>query len=365
LQESERIPFYTTITREYELVIPQSKLDEINKISGLTTAEEILEFCRTPRTAKEINAFLRLNSAAYIKRTYINPLIENGKLIQTIPIKSSKPKFVTAEFVMLIPTEEAVLDFCKEPRMKSEIIQHFGLSYFVARKIYDPLIESGKLIGDTSEMPKNIWQKFVAANAGYAVSKKERIIQFCQTSKSRSEIAEHFNIHLKYAFRYIKPFVESGVLKMTKPDTPSSIDQRFYSGDTDVMILSETTVRAFCQFPRGRQEIAEHFGIKRYLADRYINEYVRDNKLKMTMPINPICKQQRFVDGAAEIGVFSEETLLEYCKTPRSKEEIYKRFGISTKDAVSNFINPLLNNGKLKRTIPQYRYHKMQRFYSV
>lgn len=323
-----------------------------------------MDFCRIPRSSKDIYSFLGMTSRGYATSAYIVPLVESGQLIQTIPIKSSKPKFVTAEYAKGIPTADAILDFCKVPRKKSEIAQHFGLKYFVARKLYDPLIKSGKLLGDMPNTPNSSWQKFVAADTAFPITKEERILEFCKTPKSRKEIAAHLGMNFNYIVRYAKLLAESGKLKMTKPEMPSSIDQRFYSADIEVIVLSETTMLAFCKMPQSRRDIAEHFNIKRYLAEKYINDYVREGKLKMTMPINPDCKQQRFVDSQVEVNIFSEETLLEFCKAPRSKEEISQYFGTTTKGAVSTFINPLLNNGKLKRTFPEYPKHKYQRFYS-
>jgi len=133
---------------------------------------------------------------------------------------------------------------------------------------------------------------------------------------------------------------------MTKPDMPSCNDQRFVVAGADILVLSGETMKAFCFVPRSRKEIAEHFGVKSYLAEGYINGYVRKGELKMTMPINPDSKQQRFVGRDVEIITLSEETLLEYCRTPRSKEEIYKYFGLTTKDSLKTY-----KNGKLKRII--------------
>jgi transcription initiation factor TFIIIB Brf1 subunit/transcription initiation factor TFIIB len=382
LPESKQIPLYKPIyvyiTHEISLPPePESKLEVIDKASGLTKAEGILEFCRVPRACKEIYGFLGMTSRGYIKETYIDPLVENGRLRLTIPNYASNiQRYVNAESEVLIPTDEAILDFCKIPRLKSDIARHFGLTYFVARKHYDPLIESGRLVGDTPELPKNNWQKFIAAGTEYTETKDEkhkysfvksdRVLGFCQTPKNRTEIAEYFGIHLRHVFRYIKPLVEDGRLKMTKPNLPSSIDQRFVAtgAEADILVLSNETIIAFCSMPRTRKEIAEHFELKRYLAERYINELVKNGKLKMTMPINPDCKQQGFVDSAVEVMIFSVEALLEYCQTPRSKEEIQQHFGVSTKGALKTFIDPLLENGKLKRTIPEYPTHKWQRFVS-
>lgn len=56
---------------------------------GLGGAEErrraILEFCRTPRTRTQIVDFLGLSSSAYAMRTYVYPLVADGKLALGMP----------------------------------------------------------------------------------------------------------------------------------------------------------------------------------------------------------------------------------------------------------------------------------------
>jgi hypothetical protein len=64
---------------------------------------------------------------------------------------------VNVENAGLIPTIEAILDYCKVPRIKTNIARHFGMSYFVAAKQYDPLIESGVLVSDMPWPIKNRW----------------------------------------------------------------------------------------------------------------------------------------------------------------------------------------------------------------
>ena len=49
----------------------------------------LLEFCRTPRTRREIADFLGLQTATYAWKRYIVPLLESGQLRMTIP---GKPK---------------------------------------------------------------------------------------------------------------------------------------------------------------------------------------------------------------------------------------------------------------------------------
>jgi len=49
--------------------------------------EEILAFCKIPRTRTEIQEYINIASKAYFLKNYLKPLIDNEKLIMTIPDK--------------------------------------------------------------------------------------------------------------------------------------------------------------------------------------------------------------------------------------------------------------------------------------
>ena len=52
----------------------------------------LILFCKTPRTRKEICEFLGLSSVTYAIQTHVNPLIEDGKIKLSIPDKPKSPK---------------------------------------------------------------------------------------------------------------------------------------------------------------------------------------------------------------------------------------------------------------------------------
>ena len=59
----------------------------------------------------------------------------------------------------------------------------------------------------------------------------ENILGFCKTPRSREEIAEYLGLgSMSYAMRNITPFIKSGQIKMTKPETPKSKNQKYYTG---------------------------------------------------------------------------------------------------------------------------------------
>lgn len=63
-----------------------------------TVDEKILEFCLTPKTRIEIQEHLGLKNRDHFRKFILNPLIDSGKLLRTIPDKPTSPnqKFYTA-----------------------------------------------------------------------------------------------------------------------------------------------------------------------------------------------------------------------------------------------------------------------------
>ncbi len=61
--------------------------------------KDIAAFCKTPRTRKEIAAYLGIGSVSYAITQYVQPLVQNGQLRMTIPDKpkSAKQQFVANE----------------------------------------------------------------------------------------------------------------------------------------------------------------------------------------------------------------------------------------------------------------------------
>ena len=57
----------------------------------------ILEFCKEPKSAKEIMKYIRLRHRPTFIYDYLNPLLEKGKLQMTVPDKpkSRNQKYVT------------------------------------------------------------------------------------------------------------------------------------------------------------------------------------------------------------------------------------------------------------------------------
>jgi len=54
--------------------------------------ESQVQFCKVPRSRIEIQEFLGLKHRRSFKENVLQPLLESGMLIQTIPDKPSSPK---------------------------------------------------------------------------------------------------------------------------------------------------------------------------------------------------------------------------------------------------------------------------------
>ena len=52
----------------------------------------LVEFCKTPRTRKEIADYLGLESISYVIKDYVMPLVEKGIIKLSIPDKPRSPK---------------------------------------------------------------------------------------------------------------------------------------------------------------------------------------------------------------------------------------------------------------------------------
>ena len=56
--------------------------------------------------------------------------------------------------------------------------------------------------------------------------------------------------------------------------------------------------------------------------------------------------------------------VISFCSTPRSRDEIVKFVGLSKNYVSSKIIQPLVNEGKLKLTIPEKPGSSLQKFYN-
>jgi Predicted transcriptional regulator containing an HTH domain and an uncharacterized domain shared with the mammalian protein Schlafen len=115
LRETEnRYSGIPTMRRELKLAgMPEPEFQDIRggftvcfRKSGVRSAQseqphggDLLTFCKTPRSRKEIADFLGLSSVHYAIQAHVAPLLERGLLGMTIPEKprSSRQRYFTVE----------------------------------------------------------------------------------------------------------------------------------------------------------------------------------------------------------------------------------------------------------------------------
>lgn len=79
----ERGSFIVTFYKADNIIKTEPELEEVSNL---------LVFCKTPRTRKEICEYLGLTSVTYAIQTYVMPLVESGKMKMTNPEKPKSSK---------------------------------------------------------------------------------------------------------------------------------------------------------------------------------------------------------------------------------------------------------------------------------
>ena len=79
----ERGSFIVKLYKEAEVAVPDTEDEDI---------KNLLLFCKTPRTRKEICKYLGLSSVTYAIQSRVMPLVETGQIKMSIPEKPKSPK---------------------------------------------------------------------------------------------------------------------------------------------------------------------------------------------------------------------------------------------------------------------------------
>ena len=84
-------PVFLNQRNEFVVILynKQIRCETEQNNNKLNEAERLLEFCKTPKTRKEIADFIGIKTVFYVTHNYIQPLLESGQLQMTIP---DKPK---------------------------------------------------------------------------------------------------------------------------------------------------------------------------------------------------------------------------------------------------------------------------------
>ena len=269
---------------------------------------EILEFLNQPRTHKELREFLQFVSLPYSKNKYIYPLVEAGK-------------------VQLL-----------HPESKSTKRQ--------------------KYISTASDIDMLEWEKMKGAKIRKS---PERILQMCNKPQTFEEIAMcHRKSRLKdeTVRKHLDTLVESGALvifndKYIRPDC--MMTQQIYD-----------QAKVFCGKPRTSQEIAWHFKLgKGTKAQRYMNDFLEKGIIRNVNLMSNGFRQNFYLTSYIDIEPLTEQGILDYCKTPRKSTEVTKHFGICGRVMMRNYIDELVEQGKLQPAVGFAERAERQKFISI
>lgn len=104
--EAAGLPAPVFINRRNEFIVifynkQQTEENDSEKEQNSGT-DTLLEFCRIPRTRREIADYLGINTVFYVMQHYVQSLLASGKLVMTIP---EKPKGRIQKFVTKVERE--------------------------------------------------------------------------------------------------------------------------------------------------------------------------------------------------------------------------------------------------------------------
>lgn len=138
--------FYCQRYIDAKVEVTQQMLDDIkDKADGVSKEykNKILEYCKTPKGFREIQDHIGTKTAP----TYIRELVQDGKLKLTFPDIQSycKQQYFNAEYEYEQFTDQAVADYCIEPRTKAEIEKHFNLTIALRKGVVQRLLDAGKI----------------------------------------------------------------------------------------------------------------------------------------------------------------------------------------------------------------------------
>ena len=329
----------------------------------MTIEEELLDYCRSPRSIIDLQRFLDIKSKKSIQARFTKPLMQQGKLKFIYP-ESPKivwQRYLSAEvditpemqetMVQLAKTEKHLelerktLKFCKIPRSLGEIKDHIGLAGYgiVRKRAVQPLIDQGKLKMLYPHDPFYVKQKYVIAEAtiDFPELTEENIILFCSTPRTKEEIKKHFAIGQDLLYKFLNPIIEQGKLTYTKSVRigKNIIHGKLVKNENPQKVIikkrkiTDEDIIEFCKIPRHHRELWEEFEISTRTCQKIVDRLIEDGRLVYTEDIKSykrkVLKNDPVLMKMLNDTKLKDEDLITYCRKPRLIQEIVNNFGIT------------------------------------
>ncbi len=177
----------------------------------------------------------------------------------------------------------------------------------------------------------------------------EQIKEFVGLGTTRDAVRRHF----------ITPMINQGLIKRTNENNHGDIHQRYIRTEVEITQEMKDSIKEqdnkvansqkekileFCKEPRGIKEIIDH--LKSKTAPLYVRQLREQGKLNYTLPYTPYSINQQYINAEIEYNTLTDESIIEYCKEPRTKHEIQTHFGMTVSIRKST-IKRLLNLEKI------------------
>jgi ATP-dependent DNA helicase RecG len=252
-------------------------------------------YCRSPRHLRDVVRHFGLSIERFTE--IATPLIASGRLLGKIADLSAKEKagnsFKARYFISELAMQKkgnAILEFCKVPRSRSEIQEFMGAASEYYIHYLQPLIDGGRLALTRPDHLKSVDQMFFAIESlgkiEVKIMSEATIQEFCRTPRTQAEIARHFEVEtyiIKNSF--LTRMLRSGKIRKQNLLYPKAQSNKYFHPETEVTVLSEKNIQAFCITPRTMTEIKEHFGISsNENTSHYLQPLIRARKLWGTRP---------------------------------------------------------------------------------
>ena len=159
-----------------------------------TVLARLLDFCRTPKSAAQMQDFIAPISRQTLRNRVLRPCLKHGLLHMTVP---DKPTSSRQKYVSELHTLPALVQ--PSPQLVKQVSEQEGV------QVYDMIPLEHEVLA--------------------------RLLEFCQTPKSAAQIKDFIAPISRQTLRnrILRPCLKHGLLHMTVPEKPTSSRQKYVS----------------------------------------------------------------------------------------------------------------------------------------